>query len=66
MNHSEPKFKIGDKVKYHTGTKIGIVKRIIYLPSSSEPCYEVEGFEVATPEGTLPSLEAESILELAD
>lgn len=66
MTTTNPKFKIGDKVKYATSSKVGTIKRITYLPFASEPCYEVEGFEIVTPNGTLPSLESESILIAAN
>ena len=66
MESTNPKFKIGDKVKNLSGSKVGTVKRITRLPFSSEHCYEVEGFEIVSNGMTLPSLEAESILELAD
>ena len=66
MTTTNPKFQIGDKVRYATSNKVGTVKRITRLPFSSEPCYEVEGFEIVTPDGTLPSLEAESLLTAAE
>lgn len=64
MKTQTPKFKLGDKVrrKADDGMRVGTVKRIAYLPFSSEPCYEVEGFEIVSNGLTLPSLEAESIL----
>jgi hypothetical protein len=66
MKPTNPKFKIGDRVKYATSSKVGTIKRITRLPFSSEPCYEVEGFEIVSNGMTLPSLEAESLLIAAE
>ena len=57
------KFKVGDKVRYINEDKVGTVKRVTWLPLSSEPCYEVKGFEWKDSMGlTHPSLEAEHLL----
>ena len=54
------KFKVGDKVRYVNGSKVGTVERVTWLPLSSEPCYEVKGFEWKDSMGlTYPSLEME-------
>ena len=63
-----PKFKVGDRVCYKDRPeKVGTVKRVVgYLPGDDEACYQVSGFETETPDGTLPSLEGENMLDYAD